>query len=183
MHSNNNSVLRSTKKNLLFLAIILHIFTIFSHARANEDLERIGDIIQIALPTAAAAYSLGKNDKDGLKQGAYSLIATNAITFGLKYTVNARRPNGGCHSFPSGHTSTAFAASTYMWKRYGYEYGLPMTILAGFVGYTRIEADKHFFGDVAAGAAIGIAASWFFTTKYGSKISVTPQGLTFKMDF
>jgi len=33
------------------------------------------------------------------------------------------------------------------------------------VGYTRVEARKHDWTDVSAGAVLGIASNWFFTTR------------------
>ena len=140
---------------------------------------RSGDIIQIALPVGAALYSFGEKDNQGLKQMLFSGLASTAITHALKYSVNEKRPNGGKHSFPSGHTSISFAASTYMWKRYGYEYGLPMTLLAGYVGYSRVETRAHFIHDVVVGAIIGVGTSVFFTTPYDANLQITPNGVTF----
>lgn len=165
--------------------ILSIIFTIVicSNSNAGNALERTGDVVQIALPTAAALYSLAKKDNVGAKQLLFSGLTNTAVVYALKYTINEKRPSGGKHSFPSGHTAISFVASTYMWKRYGPQLGVPATLLAGFVGYTRVEERKHFFHDVVAGAIIGTAASYFFTTKYQDNVVITPEGIGIKFSF
>jgi membrane-associated phospholipid phosphatase len=89
-----------------------------------------------------------------------------AVTYGLKYTISEKRPNGGSRSFPSGHTSLSFSAAEFMRKRYGWEYGVPAYAVASFVGYSRVESNQHHPRDVFAGAAIGILSSYIFTRPY-----------------
>jgi membrane-associated phospholipid phosphatase len=162
---------------------IISIVVIHSNSNAVSTLERTGDIVQVALPITAGLYSITKKDSTGAKQLLFAGLSNTAVVYALKYTVNEKRPNGGKHSFPSGHTAISFVSSTYMWKRYGPEFGIPATLLAGFVGYTRVEARKHFFHDVAAGALIGMAASYFFTEKYQDNLLVTPEGVGVKFSF
>lgn len=60
------------------------------------------------------------------------------------------------HSFPSGHTTTAFAIATVlvmMLKNKNYQ--LLLLIAAALVGYSRIYLAQHFLLDVIIGAAIG----------------------------
>lgn len=90
------------------------------------------------------------------------------MTHGLKRTIDKERPNGGRHSFPSGHTSAAFQGASFIHKRYGAKYAIPAYVGATFVGYSRIQADKHDMTDVLAGAAIGTLSSWYFTKEYGN---------------
>jgi membrane-associated phospholipid phosphatase len=84
----------------------------------------------------------------------------------MKYTIDAERPNGGDHSFPSGHTSTSFASAEFIRGRYGWSYGIPAYVVASFVGYSRVESKQHHTRDVIAGAVIGIGSSYLFTTPY-----------------
>lgn len=37
---------------------------------------------------------------------------------------------------------------------------------ATYVGYSRVASDNHYTHDVVAGAAVGIASSYFLTTPY-----------------
>lgn len=90
--------------------------------------------------------------------------------------IDKRRPeNNGSHSFPSGHTSAAFQGAAFIYKRYGWKYGLPAYLGAAYVGWSRIEgtSDKHGIVDVIAGAGIGIASSFFFTEPYKG-VTITP---------
>lgn len=96
-----------------------------------------------------------------------SIIATGIITPVLKFAVGRVRPAhatstfefrpfSGSESFPSGHTTQAFAVASVIaahydqWWVQGAAYGL-----AGMVGYSRIEQNAHFTSDVVAGAIIG----------------------------
>lgn len=89
------------------------------------------------------------------------------VTFGLKEIINKPRPDGSNNnSFPSGHTSTVFQSASFIQRRYGWKFGAAAYALAGFVGYTRIEADKHDGWDVLGGIVIGVGSTYIFTTPY-----------------
>jgi len=59
------------------------------------------------------------------------------------------------HSFPSGHTTTAFAFATAIGVLYP-KTRLPLYFLAALVGLSRIYLGAHFPVDVLGGAALGI---------------------------
>jgi membrane-associated phospholipid phosphatase len=74
----------------------------------------------------------------------------------LKVAVGRERPNGEDNkSFPSGHTSQAFAMASVAQQHYGWKIGVPAYALAGLMGASRIHEDKHWLSDVVAGAALG----------------------------
>jgi len=61
------------------------------------------------------------------------------------------------HSFPSGHTVTAFSAGvviTYLAKNKAW--GLVLLLVALMVGYSRMYLSQHFFEDVTVGSAVGV---------------------------
>ncbi len=67
------------------------------------------------------------------------------------------------HSFPSGHTVTAFTTAllfTYWCKNK--LLGLPLLLIAIAVGYSRMYLSQHFFEDVAAGSVIGVIFTVFW---------------------
>ena len=69
------------------------------------------------------------------------------------------------HSFPSGHTVSAFASAmviTYICRNK--LWGFPLFLLAALVGYSRMYLSQHFFEDVTAGSAIGVVvtAIWLY---------------------
>lgn len=65
------------------------------------------------------------------------------------------------HSFPSGHTSTAFTVALLLvsvMKRKIWAYILPM--IAFLVGYSRVYLAQHFVTDVTVGMLIGIISAY-----------------------
>ena len=135
--------------------------------RGKYDLDiACGDFLSVAIPLSAAIYSAAIGDWEGELQLAQSCAATIALTQGLKYAVNAERPNGGRRSFPSGHSSSAFMGAAYWQMRYGWEFGVPMYAAAALVCYTRVDAEAHYWRDVIAGAAIGIGFNYLFTSRF-----------------
>lgn len=68
--------------------------------------------------------------------------------------------------FPSGHTSITFSSATFMHTRYGWKYGIPFYVLAGYVSWYRVYADRHDYWDVLGGAALGVGCAYFFTKPY-----------------
>jgi len=158
---------------VIIFSIIAALF-LAAPASAGDDIELAGDIIRVILPATAAGMTLYRNDREGLVQFAKSFATTEAVTFALKYSIDTDRPNGEPHSFPSGHTSTAFSGASFLQRRYGWKYGIPAYIAASFVGWSRIESDNHYLKDVLAGAAIGIIGTYIFTEPYPGGVAVTP---------
>jgi membrane-associated phospholipid phosphatase len=153
-------------RSLLVLAFFSFYLTASIGARAGDSIAEAGDVLQFVLPGTAAGLTLGYWDGKGALEFGESAALTLGVTYGLKYTVNEKRPNGGSQSFPSAHTSISFSAAEFMRKRYGWEYGIPAYAAASFVAYSRVEAGEHYPHDVIAGAAIGIASSYLFTRPY-----------------
>jgi membrane-associated phospholipid phosphatase len=77
-------------------------------------------------------------------------------TFALKYAVGRERPNGeNNQSFPSGHTSNAFALAAALDGHYGKKVTIPAYTLASLVGWARLRDNVHWLSDVLAGATLG----------------------------
>lgn len=75
----------------------------------------------------------------------------------LKPIVDEKRPNGGSYSFPSGHTTTAFAFASFVASEHPWYVGVPAYVMASFVGLCRMHDEYHYFHDVLAGATIGMS--------------------------
>jgi len=158
---------KANNKIVLGLVIFYLSFTSTPKLYSQQIIEDIGHYTQIGLPITALGVAVIKGDTSGVIQLATSVAIESAFVYGLKNLIDRQRPNGGGLSFPSGHTALSFTASTFLFKRYGWKYGVPATLLASFVGYSRFGTEKpvHFFTDVLAGAAVGIATSLIFTKK------------------
>ncbi len=153
-------------KNIFFKILTCLAVAGVASLHGNEGVTSSGDLVQIAIPLSAFSISSLKDDREGMKQLAYTMLTSVVVTAALKLAINKRRPNGGDCSFPSGHTSFAFAGSSYLGFRYGKAYGAPLSVASGFVGYSRVQGFRHYWVDVFAGAAIGIGSAWLFTDKY-----------------
>lgn len=162
-----------------FLILAIFLFGIRTGIAQNKVVESTGDVVLFALPASALTSTLVVGDYKGTWQFAKGFALNQAVTIGLKYATDKKRPfNNGDRAFPSGHTSTTFHSAAFIQKRYGWKYGIPAYALAGFTGYSRIEAQKHDGWDVLAGAVVGIGSAYLFTTPYQNE----HMTLTFKSD-
>jgi membrane-associated phospholipid phosphatase len=145
-------------------AVVLVLALPLGAAEARADAaSRAGDVGAILLPVGSAAGALVAKDHKGLAQLAESYASAMAVVYVLKPLVDRTRPDGGHQSFPSGHTASAFAGAAFLQMRYGWAFGLPAYAVASYVGYSRVEAKRHYTSDVVAGAAIGIGTNFLFT--------------------
>jgi hypothetical protein len=87
----------------------------------------------------------------------------NLALFSLKHATHRLRPNGSDKlSFPSGHTSNAFANAEFMAQELSGNsslYGVVGYTFATTTGILRIYHQNHWFSDVVAGAGFGILAT------------------------
>jgi membrane-associated phospholipid phosphatase len=85
-----------------------------------------------------------------------AVLVNTAYTFALKSATDRSRPDGSdTLSFPSGHTSNAFAIATVWSRHYGTRAAVPGYLLAGMVGVSRMAIHRHHLSDVVAGAVLG----------------------------
>lgn len=140
-----------------------------------HNVERFGAQYSFAvLGGFYVAGAIGNNDtavavaQDGL---AASIIATGIITPTIKFITGRARPRENLgiaafhpfslsyssnSSFPSGHTTQAFAVASVIANHYdGTWVAYSSYTVAGLVGVARIYHDAHFTSDVVAGALIG----------------------------
>ena len=156
------------RRSLIALAAgTIFLLPLQAEAAGNSTLTKTGDILRIALPAAAAGISLYKGDYQGLVQFAVAYAATIGIAEGLKHVVHERRPDGSdWQSMPSASAASAQAASAYLWHRYGWQYGVPAFGLALLTGYSRVQAKKHHWYDVAASDVIAFGVNYFVVSRY-----------------
>ena len=111
---------------------------------------------------AVAGVFIGGRFAEGprFRAMSYDLLDAFIVNWGyttaLKAAVGRERPNGqDDKSFPSGHTSNAFALATVAERHYGWKVGLPAYALASAVAVSRLQRNKHYVSDVVAAAAVG----------------------------
>lgn len=132
--------------------------------------------IKTVVPVLGVAYLYGRNQQnDKLANtalyGLESVAISGVVTEMLKLSGHRHRPNTGDsshswdgpgmsdanRSFPSGHTSTAFAVATVLATEYHDKNLVPQVSygLAGLTALSRINDNEHWASDVFVGAAIG----------------------------
>jgi membrane-associated phospholipid phosphatase len=152
----------------------------------GEDKNSLRD----AAPTLAlvAGTGLGSafyDDKEGYRE-TWALIEAGAFSGAtaeaLGYATGRERPDGttspnewgkGGDSFPSLHTTVAFAVGTvfaesgndeYRWIRRIIGYGV-----ASATAYVRLDENVHWLSDTVAGAALGIATAKFVLNRQNAE--------------
>ncbi len=147
---------------LVVLAVALVVVPVF----AGDRNEASGDVLRVALPAAAFALTLKRRDRDG-RLGFYRSFGATVIATGLlKHGIDKRRPDrSGDDAFPSGHASMAFQGAAFIHRRYGIRQAWPAYVAATWVGWTRIDADRHDVVDVLGGAAIGIGSAFLLARR------------------
>ncbi len=85
-------------------------------------------------------------------------------------------PSTSNKSFPSGHTSTAFAIATVVASEYEYvPFVVPISYgIATMTGFSRMNDNKHWVSDVVLGAALG-----YFTSKTILRLHSNKKGRHF----
>ena len=155
------------------IAILAIMWPAPAHAGSGL-FESYGDVGRIAIPTIAALIAMAKEDAEGLTQFRDISAVTFGTVYGLKRAVDRDRPDGGVHSFPSGHTSAAFAGASYLHYRYGLKYGFPAYLAASAVGASRVHAGRHHWTDVLAGAVIANLFAYYVVKTDNRNLTVTP---------
>lgn len=106
-------------------------------------------------------------------------IVSQVITQGIKFTVQRERPDGSnSQSFPSGHSSSAFATAGVLQRHYGWKVGVPAFAFGSYVALARMSWNRHHASDVVMGAGLGIASARTVTMKVAGtrfNMGVQPQ--------
>lgn len=116
---------------------------------------------RVMAPLTVGLFLAGRVSSDSrFRAATYDLaeavVVSTVYTQTLKSTVQRNRPDGSNRlSFPSGHTSGAFAMAAVFDAHYGPKVGIPAYAAAAAIGASRIESNKHHLSDVLAGATLG----------------------------
>ncbi len=148
---------------LLFGQAMFSPLATLEKRRGYDQVRIAGDVGQIAVPLFAVMVTLAHRDYRGMRDYAGSFGTTIGSSLIIKPIVNAERPDGGSMSFPSGHTAAAMGGAAFLQMRYGMRYGIPAYIVASYVGFSRVYAQRHWFLDVLAGTSLALAANTIFT--------------------
>lgn len=120
-----------------------------------------------AVATLGLSLAGVKGVHSTVNQGVIFFLAytiNNTLTSNLKSLARVERPYGNqdYSSFPSQHTSAAFAAATFMHREYGGRsvwYSVGGYSVATATAAIRVLGNKHWASDVLAGAGVGIVST------------------------
>ena len=126
-------------------------------------------------PVALWLTGYVNKDETMKRNGVKTVIAIGgniAIMYAMKETIKRPRPfttypddivlrqKTSGFSFPSGHTSCAFATATALTLSTKKWYvAVPAFTYAGLVGYSRMRLGSHYGSDVLAGIIVGVGTS------------------------
>ncbi len=154
----------------------------------QKNIETAGTAVAIAVPLVAAAIAWRRHDRVGLAQLTAETVLTVGTAYALKNIVREERPNGsGNNSFPSDTTALSASGSSFLWGRYGWEYGLPAFAATQFVSYSRVQARQHRWYDTLASSAIAAGYGYVLTTPFKKRynvdtsLAVSPDGAYLKL--
>jgi hypothetical protein len=134
--------------------------------RWGEGSKLLGDIgvVQYQLPVIFGVYAFTVWHQDDYEhQMMNSLISSYTIfgvsTLAIKGIADTSRPsaqwNGGKYGFPSWHDGSMFAMSAVIDEYEGHWIGVPLYILSGLVGWSRLDTRDHDLSDVVFGGVLG----------------------------
>jgi len=148
---------------------------------ASSAAKDVSSALQVVLPAIPVTFGIVEwahgDGGEKFEVVAESLGGTVLIQQLLANVVGRERPNGeDDKSFPSGHTSWAFAATTLIVRELhdpsddSFHFVDALLYLpAAFTGWERIDADKHWTSDVVVGAFLGVfMTNWIWDAHYGS---------------
>ena len=130
-----------------------------NHQRMNQTQSEAGQLLgsgAAGLLVLGGQYFFDENSDHWISHGRALVWGTAGVSV-LKVAFGRSRPGNSDshHSFPSGHTTTAFVTATSLTYSYGWKAGVIAYPLAVIVGLSRLSDDAHWASDVVAGAFLG----------------------------
>jgi hypothetical protein len=129
--------------------------------------QNVSDSLGFVLGAYTVKASQGdRQDRQESKQLTNALLATAAVTQGLKEVVHSERPDGsGDDSFPSMHVSLASAWATVASREHPKQKWM-FDAYVGAMAWSRVDLDRHRQRDVLAGALIGAAIGKHYSAQH-----------------
>jgi membrane-associated phospholipid phosphatase len=129
-----------------------------------EDYFTVAPIVAVYAMNFAGYKGMNNIVDRSIMLGMANLIS-NGLVFGVKSLGYEERPDkSNRYSFPSGHTAQAFVSAEF--ARLEYRGGSPWVGIGAYAmavstAVLRMYNNKHWFGDVVAGAGLGIVSTRF----------------------
>ena len=155
-------MLKINKKSLFVLIFLLFCS---KNANAGSSIKKAGDWLMLILPAFSLGLAVADSPKSTLEFVNHFLFSNLTVSISQR-VLNLKRPDDSIFSFPSGHTVAAFSGASYIRVKYGFKYAIAPYLLAGFVGYSRMDAGRHFFRDIIGSIIVSeLTAMWLVKAK------------------
>ena len=152
-------------RRIVFL--LLSLFTLVADAQQRHH-DGVDDVLQyVPYASVLTMKACGVESRNEWPQllvaTAGSWVVSAGVAYTLKHTIHEQRPDGSDNrSFPSGHSTFAFAGATVLHKEFGHL--SPWISVAGYgiatlTAVDRVCKDRHHWYDACAGAAIGFLST------------------------
>jgi membrane-associated phospholipid phosphatase len=134
---------------------------------SKTKLDNIGMVAPGFAVFALKAFGVKSTNtfKDELAIYGITMISQAVVVSSLKKITHELRPDGSSYSsFPSGHTSASFAGAEMLYQEFKHTskfIGYTGYAVATATGILRMYNNKHWLGDVIAGAGFGILSTKF----------------------
>jgi hypothetical protein len=160
-------------KSLVLAIVVATTAMSVAPARAFS-YETSGKAVAYAMPVVAAGIVAYHRDWKGLAQLTVVTGLTYAAAYSLKQIVKSCRPfakpcvHGGpdWDSFPSTTSAIASAPSAFVWRRYGWEWGVPLFVVSKYPSYALQKSRQNKLWDGLASTGIAWGINAIFTTHY-----------------
>jgi membrane-associated phospholipid phosphatase len=181
--------------SLLLDRTVLDHLAPWSETASAKDWRTFGDYGQLSGPVIGTVFAIdgwatgNERSKETAALAYESFIWAGALEGTIKFAVGRARPSATDHpfvfnpggtngSFPSGHTTEAFAAATVFSEQYPrWEVYIPAYAAAAAVGFSRLYANQHWTSDVLAGAVLGVSVSHFLRKRFHDRSKQTTKFL------
>lgn len=167
---------------------VIEYFERHPHERFGDVGEEIGGwLVVSSLTTAffsAGRLAGGARFRAGTYDLGQAVLVNGAVTHLVKFAARRKRPAGSTSrlSFPSGHTSNAFAVATVVARHYGAWGGVPAYAVATAVGASRLAGADHHLSDVVAGAVLGFVTGRAVVKANSRPLGPRPPAVTVEPD-
>ncbi len=162
-----------TYAGILAPAISLTLFDDVAGRRQMGFASGRGNVLFLTSSAVLPLFTDGSQGASHAGSSMQAMLASTAFSYGLKEIVRERRPSRhSFDSFPSAHTSVAFAAAT---AQSAFHPSQAPIWYAGatVIGISRIYLHDHYVWDVAAGAVLGYASARL-TLSRARPVSLSP---------
>lgn len=155
----------TNKLTALLLALLLS--TQLHADNLNRQADR-NTAISLTIPLIAFSSSLMLRDNLGLRDHTLTLSSSLFVSHALRTLAHTQydEEEQETKHFPSHIVTATFTSASFIHRRYGALYALPLYLGAGYLANERVSISANEPEDVWVGALVGSLSGYFLTSRY-----------------